>query len=95
MLRISPRSTLNNKYLTIWLTIDLILEPNVTIRLGVLSCHFRINTILKLYQQAVLSNTSSIDFTEALPLLGLMNESDARCYGITRLYSSTTEVACD
>jgi hypothetical protein len=78
MLRISPRSTLNNEYLTIWLTIDLILEPNVTIRLGVLSCHFQIDTILKLYQQAVLSNTSSINFTTALQLLGLTNESNTR-----------------
>jgi hypothetical protein len=69
---------LNNKYLTIWLTVNLVLEPNVSIRLGVLSHHFRIDTILELYQQAVLSNTSSIDFTAALQLLGLTNESDAR-----------------
>jgi hypothetical protein len=66
MLRISPQSTLSSEYFTIWITVDLLLEPNIVIRLGVLSCHFRISTILKLYQLAMLSNTSSLNFSEAL-----------------------------
>jgi hypothetical protein len=78
MLRISPRSTLNSEYLTIWLTVDLLLEPNVSIRLGTLSRHFQIDTILDLYQRAVLSNSSTIDFSEALQLLGLTNDTDAQ-----------------
>jgi hypothetical protein len=78
MLRIRPRSTLNSEYLTIWLTVDLLLEPNVSIRLGTLSRHFRIDVILDLYQRAVLSNTSTIDFTEGLRQLGLTNEFDAQ-----------------
>jgi hypothetical protein len=77
MLRISPQSTLNSEYLTIWLTVDLLLEPNVSIRLGTLSRHFRIDTILDLYQRAVLSNSSTIDFTAGLHQLGLTNESNA------------------
>jgi hypothetical protein len=66
MLRLLPRSTLNAEYFTIWITVNLLLEPNVAICLGVLSRHFRIDILLRLYQQGVLSNTSSIAYSEAL-----------------------------
>jgi hypothetical protein len=77
MLRIHPRCTLNSEYFTIWITVDLLLEPDIAIRLCTLSRHFRIDVILDLYQSA-LSSTSSLDFATALLLLGLQNEASAR-----------------
>ena len=80
---------LNNEYLTIWITADLLLEPNVVIRLGVLSRHFPLQHLLNLYQRAVLSNTSSLDFTEALTLLGLSNEDSARALIFSSIWSQS------
>jgi hypothetical protein len=77
MLRLSPRCTLNSEYFTIWITVDLLLEPDIAIRLCTLSRHFHIAIILDLYQTA-LSSTSSLDFAAALLLLGLQNESSAK-----------------
>jgi hypothetical protein len=74
MLRIRPRCTLNSEYFTIWITVDLLLEPDIAIRLCTLSRHFRIDVILDLYQSS-LSSTSSLDFATALLLLGLQNEA--------------------
>jgi hypothetical protein len=77
MLRLSPRCTLNSEYFSIWITVDLLLEPDIAIRLCTLSRHFRIDVILDLYQSS-LSSISSLDFAAALLLLGLQNEPSAR-----------------
>jgi hypothetical protein len=77
MLRLSPRCTLNSEYFTIWITVDLLLEPDIAIRLCTLSRHFRIDVILDLYQSS-LSSISSLDFAAALLLLGLQSEPSAK-----------------
>jgi hypothetical protein len=78
MLKTKLQSTLDNEYLTIWITIELHLEPNIVIKLATLKDRYRTDQIINLYLQATQPHITSDEVAATLISLGLTQSSIAK-----------------